>query len=387
MSSGPRSGASGKSPFKRVTVDDDFDAIVNFIVATSYGIYDATKNGPLVRNKSFTKEDKADVIERLKAIADAASILRSRRPDPDATVMEPAFPNVKDVIRDVLREELALHREHVKLDAPKSFASVVASNVKNVKTPKSRPALVIESASSDVKSSKDVVNVWRRGVSFKDVSFAPAKVQPVSNGKVRVEFDDVNQRDIALDKLKSVKDVKAEPARRSRPLVIVKGVSKDVSEDDVAGLIIQQNPGLNATDDDVRRRFVRRNRKDHLFNIVFEVSPTVRVKLLQQQRVNVDHQRLRVDDFSSLLQCYKCLGFGHTRAKCTSDVNVCSYCASTDHRFDVCPNKDDKDKLKCHNCSKSGKTSDVKHSATSAKACPQIKSMQKRIISRTDYGN
>ena len=288
-----------------------------------------------------------------------------------------------------MREELALHREFVKLDAPKSYANVTATNVKKVKIPKSRPALVIESASSDVTSSKDVVNVWRKGVSFKDVNFAPAKVQPVSNGKVRVEFDNVSQRDIALNKLKSVSNVKGEPARRSRPLVIVKGVSKDVSEDDVAGLIIQQNPDLGATEEDVRRRFVRRNRKDHLYNVVLEVSPDVRVKMLQQERVNVDHQRLRVDDFSSLLQCYKCLGFGHTRARCTSDVSICSHCASTEHQYDTCPDKKDDEKLKCHNCSRSGKTSasDVKHSATSAKTCPQIKSMQKRIISRTDYGN
>ena len=387
MSSGPRSAPAGKSPFKRVTDADDFDVILNFIVDTTYGIYDTSKNGPLVRNRSVAKEDKADVIERLKAIADAAVILRTKRPDPDVTVMDNNGESVRDVIRDVLREEQALHRESVKLDAPKSYASVTSTNVKKVKIPKSQPALVIESASSDVKSSKDVVNVWRKGVSFKDVCFAPAKVQPVSNGKVRVEFDDVSQRDIALTKLKSVTDVRAEPARRSRPLVIVKGVSKDVSDDDVVGLIIQQNPGLGAKDDDVRRRFIRRNRKEHLFNIVLEVSPAVRVKLLQQERVNVDHQRLRVDDFSSLLQCYKCLGFGHTRAKCSSDVSVCSHCASTEHQFDVCPNKTDKEKLKCHNCSKSGKSSDVKHSATSEKTCPQIKSMQKRIISRTDYGN
>ena len=295
-----------------------------------------------------------------------------------------------------MREELAKFREELVQRPPVvSYAAAVAStsasasDVKRpkIKTPVSRPAIVIGSSSSDVKTSKDVIGVFRKDVKFTDVAFAPAKVQPVSNGKVRVEFADVSQRDVTLKKLSGVTSLRAEPARRVRPLVVLKGVSRDVDVGDVIDVIGRQNPSVSVTGDSLRVRFVRRNRKDELYNVVLEVSPDVRVQLLQLGRVNVNHQRVNVSDFSSLVQCFKCLGFGHTQAKCTADVKSCSHCAASGHDFASCPVKSDVDAAKCVNCCKSGRqSSDVKHSATSERQCPTIKAMQKRIAARVDYG-
>ena len=382
------SAPAAKTPVKQPGADDSADALVQFIVRTASEI-----PRTLNEQKSVTSAARGRANELATAIASAARLLANKIPDPDSTVLDSSIRESASaaVVRDVVREELDKFRQEFvqRPTPPASYAAAVSSGPRRpkIKTPVSRPAIVIKSAADDVKSSKDVVQEFRKSVTFQDVSFGPARVQPVSNGAVRVEFDDVQQRDAALRKVSDVRRLKAEPAKQRRPLLILKGISRDVREDDVVGLIGRQNPGLQLADGDVRKRFVRRNRKDDLYNVVLEVSAGVRVRMLESGRLAVDHQRVHVSDFSSVVQCYKCLGFGHTRAKCTSDVQRCSHCSSEGHDFASCPDKADDSKLKCHNCATSGRrTSDVQHSATSAKKCPHFKAMEKRIQARTDYG-
>lgn len=191
-----------------------------------------------------------------------------------------------------------------------------------------------------------------------------------------------------------IKTLSVEQAKTRRPLVILKGVTKVVGSDDIIDVIEQQNPTLASiwkSRDDLKKRFVRSNAKNEdLYNIVFEVSADVRIHLLEIGRINVDHQRVRVVDFSGFIQCFMCLQFGHTRARCTSDVKACSHCASKEHTWKDYKISHDNDKLKCHNCKTrnemTGQREDVCHSATSAKDCPRIKAMITRINARTDYG-
>ena len=378
------------SPVKAPGKDASVDELLAFVLKCSSSIPSV-----LSKSKSVTSIMRKRADELANAAASAIRIVQSKLSDPDCTIVTGSVPDAASDIREIVREEFAKFRDELVQrppaasaadEAPVSYAAAAKQRTK-VKTPVSRPAIVIKPAEDDVKSSKDVLNVWKKSVSFKDATFAPARVQSVSNGCVRVEFDDVQQRDATLTKLQSVSSVTAEAARRARPLVIIKGISKDVKSEDVVGLVRQQNPSVQpCSDNDVRVRFVRRNRKDDLFNLVLEVSPVVRVQLLELGRVNIDHQRVHVSDFSSLVQCFKCLGFGHTRAKCTSEQQHCSHCAASGHDFASCPEKTDETKLKCLNCSKSGRTSDSQHSATSSKNCPQIRTMEKRIASRTDYG-
>ena len=215
----------------------------------------------------------------------------------------------------------------------------------------------------------------------------------MSNNKVRVEFDNVNQRDVTLKKLKSVRSLTAEHAKSRRPMVILKGITKNVNTDDLIGLIKKQNPQVAdvvTSTDVVKLRFVRTNRNPQLQNVVLEVHPSVRVIMLDAGKVNIDHQRVRVTDFSGFLQCFKCLQFGHIQTKCTSEVEPCSHCASPDHTWGECETQGDVETLCCYNCTKrnesTGKNVDVKHSATAAKHCPRIKTMMARIDARTDYG-
>ena len=153
------------------------------------------------RNRSVTKEDKQEILDVQRGIMQAVSHIEERL---DAEIMTAAaFVNVvrpkstsvmcqtddlpgsdvcktSDVVH-VVREELAKFREEMK-PSMTSYASVAASSktpVVKIVTPKSNPAIVISSSDVTHSSHKDVLNAWRKDVSFKDTRFAPAKVQTV----------------------------------------------------------------------------------------------------------------------------------------------------------------------------------------------------------------
>lgn len=386
---GKKTVAEPASPIKLPAATASADSIMDFIIKST-----ADGQRTLGSAKSVTAEMRNRTCDILRSIASAVELLRTKS-DPDSTILDAGSNDVAASLRDIVREEMdALRQELVQRPPASTAASYAAAAAAGagigtqqrpkIKTPVSRPAIVLKPAADDIKSSKDVLNVWKKSVSFKDETFAPAKVQTVSNSGVRVEFDNVQQRDAAMRKLAAVSDITGEEAKRRRPLIILRGVSKDVAADDVVQLVRQQNPSVSIGDGDARKRFVRRNRKDELYNIVLEVAPPVRVQLLQLGRVNIDHQRVHCSDFSSLVQCFRCLGFGHTQSKCESEQH-CSHCAASGHGFAACPDKKDASKSKCYTCSKSGRK-DCCHSATSSKHCPAIQAMERKLASRTDFG-
>ena len=121
------------------------------------------------------------------------------------------------------------------------------------------------------------------------------------------------------------------------------------------------------------------------------MTPLVRVRMLELGRVNIDHQRVHVCDFSPFVQCHRCLQFGHTKNKCPQDNPIaCYHCASTEHIYEDCPTEvwEDEKKTRCFNCHKhnintNGSARDD-HCALDA-VCPKVKAIKKRINERVQY--
>ncbi|CAG5058515.1 unnamed protein product [Parnassius apollo] len=92
-----------------------------------------------------------------------------------------------------------------------------------------------------------------------------------------VEFDTETQRNDTLTRLEGKTEIKAEPVRKLRPMVILKGISKDVPADDLTKIIRQQNEEINEIisddGDGLKLRFKRNNKKNNLYNVVLLVDP------------------------------------------------------------------------------------------------------------------
>ena len=365
------------------------DALSKHIALLAKKIDAVFSNG----NKSVTGDDKEEIRQLTKKIIVASKHINSVMKE-QTIISNITATDLLSSVTEEFRKVIATEQTY------NTYASMASKPSKKIRTPLSRPAIIV-SATDETLTQSDVINTWHKKLSFKDASFAPARIQQVSNNKVRVEFDNTTQRNETVSKLNNVKDLKFEDAKRRRPMMIIKGINKVVDSKEIVDLIQRQNPSVGtlvSPDKDARLCFLRNNnRSDKLYNAIIEVTPKIRIELLTLGRVNIDHQRVHVSDFSPFLQCYKCLQFGHTKTKCTSTIEPCSHCASTEHTFKQCPDAkdangaEDTSKLKCYNCHqhnvKTQSSDNDAHSATSMRHCPRIKAMKKRITERVDYGH
>lgn len=65
--------------------------------------------------------------------------------------------------------------------------------------------------------------------------------------------------------------------------------------------------------------------------------------------MDIGLQKRLMLDKSSLLQCTKCLGFGHTKVVCRENDELCSHCGKA-HSWDNCKARKEGLPLKCKNC-------------------------------------
>ncbi|KAL4702329.1 hypothetical protein ACJJTC_006935 [Scirpophaga incertulas] len=137
--------------------------------------------------------------------------------------------------------------------------------------------------------------------------------------------------------------ITAQKEKKINPLVIIKGVSKDIPREKIVDYIIEQNQELNFltdnnnTQETLAIKFARNNRNPHLNNYVLSTSPNVWKTITQMGRVAIEYQKVHVEEFSNFVQCKKCAQFGHTHAKCPKQEDPCIHCWKTDHKQDTCP--------------------------------------------------
>lgn len=180
-----------------------------------------------------------------------------------------------------------------------------------------------------------------------------------------------------LDKLQPMLDKIGMDVRRVdklNPRLIVRDIPVDINKQHFIKDLIKQNlDGVNEEDVKLVYWFPAKNRQST--SAVVEVSPGVRSKLLNQARVYLGWSSCRVADHVRVLQCYKCLNFGHVAKDCRAASDVCGHCCG-EHESRLCPNK--ASIRKCHNCV-SAKIVAVDHSAFDTFACPIL---QRRLKDR-----
>lgn len=129
---------------------------------------------------------------------------------------------------------------------------------------KTKPTIVISPANDDMPRQA-VAGCWRKSVPYREVNYAPISVRPLAKNKLKIEFDNISERDDALKRLQSAKDIRAETGKKLRPMIELKGISKEINKDELIETIESQNDKireLNASEDDIKLKFTRNNRSD-----------------------------------------------------------------------------------------------------------------------------
>lgn len=359
--------------------------------------------------KSVTKINKEGIVNAAHKIISIAKQLETigghRRTAPTTTKIDIDRDEIISKVRDVVREEVtkicgSLPHIHPPTQAHASFAEVAArgknSNPRHnlsQNPPTTKPAIII-SSKQEVRNPAETLQKWKKMINFKNTNYSPAGIRLVSNNKVRVEFDNETQRDETLQRTNtSDSEIEAEPSKTLSPMVIVKGISKDTPPQSITETILTQNEYTNDNTvtplkPELTLKFIKNNKNSNLYNAVFLTSPRIFNDMITKGRINIDHQRVHVEEHVPLLQCLKCLQFGHTRSRCPKEHPTCSHCSSQTHTYKDCPVKNDPSKNCCINCLLFNKKNQINktpnHSATSNR-CPKIIFMTERVRTRVAY--
>lgn len=162
-----------------------------------------------------------------------------------------------------------------------------------------------------------------------------------------------------------------EDIKNKDPLVIFYGVLKTNTDEDIIKALKTQNRSLigesSEDSDKIEIRYRRRARNPHTEHVVAKVPPLTWKRLTEAGAVHIDIQRVKVADQSPLVQCSRCLGYGHGKRFCHEAVDVCSHCGGPHMRAE-CADWLAKATPNCVNCVKA-RMDRNDHSAFSSE-CP-----------------
>lgn len=266
---------------------------------------------------------------------------------------------------------------------PKTYASVAAAK------PGHRPALhsMAVTLEGNQETADEVLGRVRKAVDARGTGLKISKVRKAKNQTVILGCD----TEAELHKVKETIESRGEGLIVSRmknknPLVILKDVFLPSDDEEIIKALHIQNEDifrdLSQEDKETTIKFKKRTKNPKTAHVIVQVGPVVWQRMTEAGALYLDLQRIRVEDQSPLIQCTRCLAFGHGRKFCTESVDRCSHCGGP-HLREKCADFIAGTEPQCCNCSHSGLRK-ADHNAFSAE-CPIRKKWDYLARANTTY--
>lgn len=277
-------------------------------------------------------------------------------------------------------------------DLPRSYASVTRSAARDIKVARGPLVAVKKSMNIIVRpkkdtqdkfvSSNDTMATFRRIIRPAEYNLKVNGMRAMHNNKgVRIEAmtGDITRIKESSELEKAGLEVKQ--IEKMKPRIILHDVPLNMTKEEIKSDIIALNlDQLKDTDVDVVYTFPPKKERD-VVSCVVEVSPQIRAKLLGNSHVYINYSACRLEDYVRVLQCYKCLAFGHISKQCTASA-LCGHCAGP-HEMRTCQRKSNV--AACGNC-KRWRQEELAHSALDGKNCPILLKKIQDKIKNINYG-
>lgn len=169
---------------------------------------------------------------------------------------------------------------------------------------------------------------------------------------------------------------------KANPRIIIHRIPTEMTTDEIKSELIAQN-----LDEDLGRGlkivYVFKSKPDkRATSCVVELLPAARRALMGCGRVYLRYAACSFADYIRVVQCYRCLSFGHFARDCKSEPS-CGHCAGS-HEKKNCTNRDTPSR--CSNCERyNTMQGGANHSAMDATLCPILERKIKDRIAYIDY--
>ncbi|XP_068631254.1 uncharacterized protein [Battus philenor] len=211
--------------------------------------------------------------------------------------------------------------------------------------------------SSGTATGEEVLSKIRKALDATKTGIRVDKVRKVRDGKVILGCSTEAELAKVRERLRTGKDLNLnlEELKSKDPLVILRDVMAYNTNEDIIRAIKSQNQHLLGDVPEKEQRIEVRYRKGTrnalTTHVILRVSPKVWSRLTDTGLVHVDLQRVRVYDHSPLVQCTRCLGYGHSKRLCTETEDRCGHCGGRHHRNE-CTDRQAGKAPTCRNCCK-----------------------------------
>lgn len=267
----------------------------------------------------------------------------------------PAVPADNELLQEGIQSLKAALSDHkVQLETVMSTQGMSYAEVARKPVPPTQNHALIVSSLDQADTSATVLEKIRGAVDARSTGIRVDMVRRARDQKVVIGCRSQEEVQKLHNRLRNeARDLKVEEAKTKDPYVIIRDVLSYNTDEDVEKSLKTQNPHITGDIPEAEYRasvkYRRRARNPLESHIVLQVSPKLWQKLTTVGIVHVDLQRRPVADQSPLLQCTKCLGFGHGRRFCKVAADLCSHCGEPHLRKD-CPAWTVGDVPSCRNC-------------------------------------
>lgn len=242
------------------------------------------------------------------------------------------------------------------IEESRTYASVAARSPSG--NLQRRPAMhsVVVTSQNDQETGEQVLEKVKRAVNAREVGVKIDRVRQARDRKVIIGCSNKEEIRKVKDRIKGKGEgLNVEEVQNKDPLVIFYGVLKANTDEDIKRALKNQNGNLlgkeGEDEGNIQIRFRRRARNPHQEHVVARVTPPVWKRLTEAGAVHIDLQRIRVADQSPLVQCSRCLGYGHGKRFCREEVDACSHCGGP-HLRAQCTGWREATTPECINCTR-----------------------------------
>lgn len=269
-----------------------------------------------------------------------------------------------------LKEEMTKPREQ---PTNLTYASVAATQNSGT-SPSWRETLhsVVVTSTDETETGEQVLDRVRKAVDAKEGWITVHKVRKAKDRKIIMGFKTKDDQNKVKERIsKASKNLIVEEVKNKDPLLVLKDVLLVNTDEDILKALKNQNRsifhGLEKGEDRAEIKFRKRARNPHTGHIIISTSPRVWRRAVEAGTLHIDLQLIRVTDQSPLVQCTRCLGYGHGRRFCNEAADVCSHCGGP-HLRAQCPEWLANAAPTCRNCTRA-KLEQTEHNAFSGD-CP-----------------